>query len=101
RRGLLRATAMSALIVAAMGSLTFKAMQSEIRANRLSKQRQAALITAHRVELHEHEERLDAQRLLYLADMNVAHRDWETLNVGHTLELLDYHRPLPGEEDRR
>ena len=113
RRGLLRAAVISALVVAAMGSLTFKAMQSEMRANRLSQQRQAALITAHSAQIQERKERLAAQRLLYLADMSVAHRGWESLNVGQTLALLDYHRPLPvpttrgaapapaGEEDLR
>jgi WD40 repeat protein len=87
RRGLLRAAAISALIVAAMGSLTLRAMQSETRAQRAG--------------LQERTGRLAAQHLLYLADMNVAHRDWETLNLGRMLELLDYHRPKPGKEDLR
>jgi WD40 repeat protein len=80
RRGLLRAGAISALVVAAMGALTLKSLRSEAQ---------------------EREARVAAQHLLYLADMNVAHRDAETLNLRRTLELLDYHRPRPGQDDRR
>jgi hypothetical protein len=39
--------------------------------------------------------------LASLLDMNVAYHDWETAELGRTMELLNAHRPGPGEEDPR
>jgi len=42
-----------------------------------------------------------AQRLLYASDMNLALRALETKNVGFALQLLDRHKPKPGQSDLR
>jgi len=41
------------------------------------------------------------RRQLYLSDMNVAFQAWQEADVKYLLELLDRHRPKPGEEDLR
>ncbi|PYI85692.1 MAG: hypothetical protein DME26_10415 [Verrucomicrobia bacterium] len=46
-------------------------------------------------------ERDRSQCLLYSADMNLAQRAWDEANVGRTLELLELHRPQPGQADPR
>src|SRR5207248_3395676 len=40
-------------------------------------------------------------RTLYIANMNLAGHAWEAGTAERTLELLDTHRPLPGEADLR
>ena len=46
-------------------------------------------------------ERDRSQSLLYTANMNLAKRAWDEANVGRVVELLDLHRPQPGQEDLR
>jgi WD40 repeat protein/serine/threonine protein kinase len=46
-------------------------------------------------------ERDRSQRLLYNANMNLAKRAWDEVNVGRMLELLDLYRPQPGQPDLR
>jgi serine/threonine protein kinase len=46
-------------------------------------------------------ERDSSQRLLYIANMNLAKKDWDELNVGRAIELLEVHRPQPGQPDLR
>ena len=46
-------------------------------------------------------ERDRSQRLLYIANMNLAKRAWDEANVGRVVELLDLHRPQPGQPDLR
>jgi hypothetical protein len=46
-------------------------------------------------------ERDSSQRLLYVANMNLAKRAWDEGNVGRIEELLDQHRPQPGQPDLR
>ncbi|PWT90967.1 MAG: hypothetical protein C5B56_04550, partial [Proteobacteria bacterium] len=41
------------------------------------------------------------QRLLYAADMRLAHAAWEEGNLARMTSLLDAHRPKPGEPDAR
>ena len=43
----------------------------------------------------------DARRNLYTADINLAGQAFAENNRGRALELLNRHRPRPGEEDRR
>src|SRR5207245_294791 len=47
------------------------------------------------------QEKKNAERLLYVADMNLAHQAFEAGNVVRAKSLLDDHRPKPGEEDLR
>jgi len=42
-----------------------------------------------------------ARRHLYAAHMNLAQDAWENLRVGNVWQLLDQHRPKPGEDDLR
>jgi len=42
-----------------------------------------------------------ARHNLYFADMNLAAQAWDVNNVGRVLELLNRHRPQPGQEDLR
>ena len=46
-------------------------------------------------------ERDRSQRLLYTANMNLAKKEWDELNVGRVVELLDLHRPQRGQPDLR
>ena len=46
-------------------------------------------------------ERDSSQRFLYTANMNLAKRAWDEVRVGRTLELLELHRPQPGQPDLR
>jgi WD40 repeat protein/serine/threonine protein kinase len=41
------------------------------------------------------------QRTLYASDMNLAQHAWETGSIGYARELLERHRPKPGETDLR
>ena len=43
----------------------------------------------------------NTQRLLYLADMKLAHAAWEEGNLSRMSSLLEAHRPKPGEADAR
>ena len=43
----------------------------------------------------------DLRRANYVADMNLARVAWDENNVGRTRELLEKHRPRPGETDLR
>jgi WD40 repeat protein/serine/threonine protein kinase len=46
-------------------------------------------------------QRDNLRRLNYIADMNLAHHSWEGNNLGRTRQLLERHRPKPGEDDLR
>jgi hypothetical protein len=46
-------------------------------------------------------ERDRSQRLLYVADMNLAKHAWDEANVRRVLDLLDQHKPQPGQPDLR
>ena len=43
----------------------------------------------------------DLRRTNYVADMNLARVAWDENNLGRTRELLEKHRPRPGETDLR
>jgi WD40 repeat protein len=51
--------------------------------------------------LKESEARETARRNLYVSDMNVAKLAWDAGNLGRAQELLDRHRPVPGQADMR
>jgi WD40 repeat protein/serine/threonine protein kinase len=42
-----------------------------------------------------------ARRTLYVADMQLAHAGWQADDVARVLDLLERHRPQPGDEDLR
>ncbi len=80
RRGLLRATAIYALIIAAIAGLAFVALWQRKRAE---------------------QQEQSNRRLLYSAHMNLASRDWRDSNIEHMRDLLALHMPVPGQEDLR
>src|SRR5262245_18152295 len=86
-RGLLRATAVAVVILAAIASLTMITFQQR---NRAEQQRA-------RAEQQEQSNR----RLLYVAHMNLAQRHLERWNIQRLQELLDVHIPDAGQEDLR
>jgi WD40 repeat protein/serine/threonine protein kinase len=47
------------------------------------------------------QQRDELRRLNYVADMNLAQHAWEGNNLGRTRQLLERHRPKPGEDDLR
>jgi hypothetical protein len=80
RRGLWRAAAVAAVIVAALSVLSFVAIRQRNRAVQSEQSN---------------------RRLLYAAKMSMAGQDWENANVGRMRELLHATIPQPGQEDLR
>jgi WD40 repeat protein len=80
RKGLLRAGALAAVILAIVSGLAFSAIKQR---NRAERQQQTN------------------RRLLYTAQMNVAAQNWEAANIARMENLLDANVPKPGEEDLR
>lgn len=80
RRGLLRTAAVSSAIMAVIGGLAFS--------ERSTAQREA-------------QNRRMAEHYLYAADMNLAQRAWERRDLARAAELLEGHRPRPGDADVR
>ncbi len=80
RRGLLRATAIAAVVLAVVVALTLGLLQQR---NRALRQEQAN------------------RRLLYAAQMNLAQQAWESGNYKRTRELVEAWFPKTGEEDLR
>ena len=87
RRGLLRATAIAAVILAVITGLAITAIKARNRAEE------------QRVRAEQQEEA--NRRLLYVARMNLAGQDWEAANIGRLDELLETYIPVPRQEDLR
>jgi WD40 repeat protein len=87
RRGVLRATLVAAVILAAMAGLALTAVKQAHRAR-------AGELKAHREELR-------ARREAYVPQMNLAQQAWDAGNVGLAQELVEAQRPKPGQEDLR
>ncbi len=87
RKGLLRAAAVAAVIVAVLAALALAAVWQR---NRAVEQRR----------LLEEQER-ESYRLLYAAEMNLAAQAWEEASVPRVRELLERHLPRDGREDLR
>jgi tRNA A-37 threonylcarbamoyl transferase component Bud32 len=129
RRGLLRAAAVAAVIIAMIAGLAFLAIQqrnfAKAEAGRADRGFQQASLSAEEARkalaeaelrreeavgqqmiAEEQRRRVEQQeqanrRLLYTAQMNVAQQDWETANIGRMERLLADHIPKPGQEDFR
>jgi WD40 repeat protein len=101
RRGLVRATAVAGVIVAVMAGLALTAArQTGIAQAALQKaDEQRSLAEKQRRLAEARGETL--RRSLYVSDMSVAQQAWERGNTRRTAELLEAHRPAPGEEDLR
>jgi class 3 adenylate cyclase/sugar lactone lactonase YvrE len=94
RRGLVRAAAAAAVIVAVVLSL---ALLAATQAHRADQQRHAA---EHQRRLAE-EGRQTLRRYLYAAQTNLAQQAWEADNIGRAIRLLEAQRPEAGQEDLR
>jgi len=96
-------------VVAGLGAIVgglvlFVAVAAPIVAVRETSLRGTAETREHEARLAAEEEaeaRRETRRLLYVADMDVAQHAWEAANVGRATELLNRHRPEPGQEDLR
>lgn len=80
RRGLLRAGAVAAIVVAIISALALIAWKQRRRAE------QQESISRH---------------FAYAAQMNLAAQDWQTANLARMNEMLESHQSLPGQEDLR
>jgi WD40 repeat protein/serine/threonine protein kinase len=82
-----------------------KARDRAVAAERQQSQLREAAVTAKESEAQQRRRaeagEQSAQRLLYASDMNLALRALETKNVGFALQLLDRHKPKPGQSDLR
>jgi hypothetical protein len=101
RRGLLRATLLSGAVLAAMGVLTFVALRQTRIALRQThiagREAQRADFAARR----EAQQRQVAEQQLYVSDMNVARQAVQRATCAMRWNLLEAHRPKPGEKDLR
>ncbi len=101
RRGVVRTAALATLaivILAASASYAFN------QAKRASREAERANREANRASVesrHANAKELEAQRILYASDMNLAQAALRMNNVGRARALLDRHRPQPGEADFR
>ncbi|HZO91743.1 MAG TPA: WD40 repeat domain-containing protein [Chthonomonadaceae bacterium] len=82
RRGVLRTITLSGIIIAIMCVLMVTAVRYARRALSAEKNAKAEAENTSRLAAN-------ANRLLYIADMNLAQREWESNNVGHVLSILE------------
>ncbi|HLV80306.1 MAG TPA: AAA-like domain-containing protein, partial [Chthonomonadaceae bacterium] len=94
RRGLFRAAAGGALIVALTSGMAWTAIQQSRRANANAERARME------ADLASERERA-AQHALYAADMSLAQQAWGTQNYGRVRELLQAWIPKPGKPDLR
>jgi len=87
RKGLLRAAAIAGVVLLSIALLAFVAIR----------QRNRAAAEARRAQQQERTNR----RLLYVAQMNLAARDWQDSSVEHLRDLLVQNVPREGEADLR
>ncbi len=129
RRGVIRTTAIAALVLALVGCLAFMAVKQRNRAEvqrlradqkseeakrNAEKARQASVEadlqrrqaiqgwgTADQQRQRAEQEERSNRRLLYAAQMDLSMRAWESASIGRMEELLEASIPKPGEEDLR
>ncbi|HQR34894.1 MAG TPA: AAA-like domain-containing protein [Blastocatellia bacterium] len=80
RRGVIRTSALSAVLFVIIGTLLFIALKKSREASR-------------QMETN--------RRLLYAAQINLAQQNWEYFNADRVLDTLRLHIPKPGQEDLR
>ncbi len=94
RRGMTRALTLSALVVLIVSALAIAAMRSERKAIRNA-------AAAKRSSEHEALQREVAEQRLYVANVNLAQRAWESGVLRRMRELLRQCVPAPGQADYR
>ena len=90
----------AALVVTLVGGLVGVTSQW-LRAEEYAAKARAEATRAEASAEHARAQERIVRRNLYLADMNLTAHAWDLSNIGRMLELLNAHRPLPGEEDLR
>ncbi|HZR17580.1 MAG TPA: protein kinase [Verrucomicrobiae bacterium] len=114
RRNRVAVAAVAAVSAALLIGLTISAWQA-VRATRAQRLEQNARLAADGARARESQQRQlaeanarkateserEAHRLLYAADMKLAHTSWEEGNLSRMTRLLEDHRPRSGEEDAR
>jgi len=80
RKGLLRAGTAAAIVIAIISALALTAWKQRRRAE---------------------QQESNSRHFAYAAQMNLAAQDWQTANLARMNEMLERHRPLPGQEDLR
>jgi len=98
------ATAVAIALVVGIAVSTWQAIRAEKARAGEATQRQMAQDNeqrAQRAQADEARQRKIAQAQAYAADVNLAHQALEDENLGRALELLERHRPRPGEKDIR
>jgi eukaryotic-like serine/threonine-protein kinase len=114
RRNRVGFAAVAAVSAALLLGLVVSAWQA-VRATRAQRNERSARLAADESRARESQERRLAQdnarkaaeserttqRLLYAADMKLAHAAWEEGNLSRMTSLLEAHRPKPGDPDTR
>jgi serine/threonine protein kinase/WD40 repeat protein len=98
-------------LVAGIGISTWQAIRATRATKSESEQRVAAQMAQSKAEIEQQRANDQAQkaftseqksrRFLYASEMNVAQQALKVNNIGKARQLLDGHRPHPGEEDLR
>jgi WD40 repeat protein len=101
RKGLLRAAAVSGLILAVISGLAFAAVRSESRARKLAQAAVRSEAQARRSAEEARGERDRAAGLLYASQMNLAHLAYRDGKIARAQRLLEQHRPRANAPDRR
>jgi WD40 repeat protein/serine/threonine protein kinase len=94
------------VLVTALGFAGVFGQMQEARANERQAEQKEQEAKKERDQVKALNEKLAAkeqqlQRTLYAAHMNLAHNAWGTGGIGRMHELLEQHRPKPGETDLR
>jgi WD40 repeat protein/serine/threonine protein kinase len=96
---LVAAALITGTIVSAWQALRATAAESEARRNEEAAQEQK--LAADLAKDEAVTQRDELRRLNYIADINLAQHAWEANNLVRTRQLLEQHRPKPGEDDLR
>jgi WD40 repeat protein len=94
RRGLIRAAAVSAVILVLLAALALTAVLQARRADRQARR-------ADRIARQEAQQRRLAEERLYAADIKGARQNWEAGNLRAALDLLEAQVPKQGQDDLR
>jgi len=97
--GLLRAVAVSLILLTGIGSLALIALDKAGIARIQTHVAKVEADRANQERMNADQARKDTERLLYAADMNVAQQAYEKGEYGRLEKLLEAHRPKPGDKE--
>ncbi|HLK60414.1 MAG TPA: AAA-like domain-containing protein [Chthonomonadaceae bacterium] len=99
--GLLRAVAVSLVLLTCIGGLALIALDKAGIARLQTHVAKEEADRANQERMNADQARKETERLLYAADMNVVQQAYEKGEYGRLEQLLKAHQPKPGEEDLR